>query len=62
MLFFYIPYIDLLILIGFIWAFVEAREGEDGVYRWVTLCGTVLIVMLYITLMHDAWKYGSFVM
>ncbi|MDM5153532.1 hypothetical protein QUF88_06685 [Bacillus sp. DX1.1] len=54
----YIPYIDLLLLVGFIWSFVEAREGEDGVYRWITLCGTVFILIVYMAVMHDAWKYG----
>ncbi|WP_410984756.1 hypothetical protein [Bacillus cereus] len=55
---FYITFIDLILLVGFIWSFVEAREGEDGIYRWVTLFGSVFILILYMTLMHDAWKYG----
>jgi hypothetical protein len=54
----YIPYIDLLLSVGFIWAFVEARECEDSIYRWVTLCGTVLILIVYIAMMHDVWKQG----
>ncbi|KEK24227.1 hypothetical protein [Bacillus gaemokensis] len=56
--FLYIPYIDLLLLIGFIWSFVEAREGENGIYRQITLWGTVLILIVYMITMHDAWKYG----
>ncbi|MGG0186939.1 hypothetical protein [Bacillus rhizoplanae] len=56
----YIPYVDLLLLVGFVWAFVEARESEDSIYRWITLCGTVFIVIVYITMMHAAWKKGLF--
>lgn len=54
----YIPYVDLLLLIGFIWAFVEARDAEDSIYRWITLGGTILILVIYVAVMHDAWKYG----
>ncbi|WP_020062489.1 hypothetical protein [Bacillus sp. 123MFChir2] len=52
----YIPYIDLLLLVGFVWAFVEARECEDSIYRWVTLGGTAFILIVYVAMMHDAWK------
>ncbi|WP_459500347.1 hypothetical protein [Bacillus sp. C1] len=55
---FYITFIDLVLLVGYIWSFVEAREGEDGIYRKVTLFGSVFIVIVYMILMHDAWKYG----
>ncbi|MGF9964346.1 hypothetical protein [Bacillus rhizoplanae] len=54
----YIPYIDLLLLMGFVWAFVEARECEDSLYRWITLFGTVFIVIVYISMMHATWKQG----
>ncbi|MEN1937105.1 hypothetical protein AAIE21_16265 [Paenibacillus sp. 102] len=58
----YIPYIDLLLFVGFIWSFVEARDGEDGMYRRITLFGTVFILIVYMTIMHDAWKYGFVMM
>ncbi|MGG2093647.1 hypothetical protein AB1283_13215 [Bacillus sp. S13(2024)] len=54
----YIPYIDLLLLVGFVWAFVEARECGNDIYRWVTLFGTVFIVIVYISMMHASWKQG----
>lgn len=54
----YVPYVDLLLFVGFMWAFIEAREAEDSIYRWITLGGTVLILVVYIAIMHDAWKYG----
>ncbi|AWC31627.1 hypothetical protein ACRS6Y_14100 [Bacillus cytotoxicus] len=56
--FLYVPYIDFILMIGFIWVFIEARDGEEGKYREITLWGTVVIVILYMVLMHDAWKYG----
>ncbi|HDX9578568.1 hypothetical protein M3215_20410 [Bacillus cytotoxicus] len=52
----YIPYVDLLLLVGFVWAFVEARGCEDNVYRWITLGGTAFILIVYVAVMHDAWK------
>ena len=54
----YIPYIDVLLLVGFVWAFVEARVCEDNIYRWVTLGGTAFILIVYIAMMHDVWKQG----
>ncbi|WP_369903640.1 hypothetical protein [Bacillus manliponensis] len=54
----YVPYVDLLLFVGFMWAFVEAREADDSKYRWITLGGTVLILVIYVAVMHDAWKYG----
>ncbi|MEI4804413.1 hypothetical protein ACIGHG_24600 [Bacillus sp. NPDC077411] len=54
----YIPYIDLLLLVGFVWAFVEARECEDSIYRRITLGGTAFILIVYIAMMHDVWKQG----
>ncbi|MFJ8527644.1 hypothetical protein [Bacillus sp. NPDC094106] len=56
--FLYIPYIDLILLIGFIWSFIQAREGEEGIYRQITLWGTVCILIVYMLIMHDTWKYG----
>ncbi|MBJ7987294.1 MULTISPECIES: hypothetical protein [Bacillus] len=53
---FYVPYVDLILFVGFIWAFVKAREGEKSVYRRITLCGTVLLVILYFFMMHDFWR------
>ncbi|MGG2016637.1 hypothetical protein [Bacillus sp. S10(2024)] len=52
----YIPYVDLLLLVGFVWAFVEARECEDSIYRWITVGGSAFILIVYIAMMHDAWK------
>lgn len=55
---FYITFIDLVLLIGFIWSFVEARDGEPGIYRRITMFGSVFILIVYMILMHDTWKYG----
>ncbi|MDC2867652.1 hypothetical protein [Bacillus sp. BP-3] len=52
----YIPYVDLLLLVGFVWAFVEARECEDSIYHWITVGGSAFILIVYIAMMHDAWK------
>ncbi|MEH7456394.1 hypothetical protein CON65_20740 [Bacillus pseudomycoides] len=60
--FLYIPYIDLILLIGFIWSFIKAREGEEGIYRQITLWGTVFILIVYMLIMHDTWKYGFIMM
>lgn len=47
---FYVPYVDLILFFGFIWAFVKAREGEKSIYRRITLCGTAVLVILYFLL------------
>lgn len=57
-LYMYIPYMDLLLFIGFMWAFVEAREAEDSIYRWITIVGAMLILIIYVVVMHDVWKYS----
>ena len=45
---FYVPYVDLILFFGFIWAFVRGKEKEYISAHY--LCGTAVLVILYFLL------------
>ena len=52
---FYVPYVDLILFFGFIWAFVKAREGEEYISAHYPMRdGRSRYFVLFI--MHDFWR------